>query len=330
MSDVRDVAAVILAAGQGTRMRSSLPKVAHEIAGRALAAHVVKAARDAGVARIVVVVGHGESWVRDALAGEDVTFVRQVEQRGTGHALATAREAFDEAPSATFVLNGDGPLVRPETLRHLLEVHAAGPQPLRGVTLATVTVEDPTGLGRIVRDDAGTFVSITEEADADDATRKVREVNPGLFLVGADAWPRLDRLGDDNAQGEMYLTELPALTLQDGDPVRAVSLADAHETLAANDRAELAQLEKVLQARIRDAWMQSGVTFHAPETTYLHVDVQLAPDVTIEPGVVLRRGTRVASGATIGAHAVLEGCVVEEGARVPPLTHAVGRTFSGS
>lgn len=330
MSARRDVAAVILAAGQGTRMRSSLPKVAHAIAGRSLVGHVVRAARGAGVQHVVVVVGHGEDAVRTALADEDVTFVRQAQQRGTGDALASARPALSGPPAATFVLNGDGPLVRPATLERLLVMHASGARPGRGVTLATVEVDDPTGLGRIVRDADGAFHAIVEEADADAATRIVREINPGLFLIGPDVWPRLDLLGDDNAQGEVYLTDLPAVTLREGDPVRTVLIDDVRETLAANDRVELARLDAVMQARLREAWMRSGVTFQAPETTYLHDDVHLGNDVTIEAGVVLRHGTRVGGGATIGANSVLDGCMVEGGVTVPSLTHAVGRTFNAA
>ncbi len=329
MSDVPAVA-VVLAAGQGTRMRSTRPKVVHEVAGRPMVGHVVRAARGAGVRDVIVVVGAGEPAVRDALAGEDVRFVRQAAPRGTGDALAAATDAVADAVRAgasTFVLNGDGALVRPATLAELAAVHATGATPGAGVTVATATVDDPTGLGRIVRDGDGGVARIVEEADADAATRAVRETNAGTYLLGPDVWPRLAALGADNAQGEVYLTDLAAASVADGAPVRAAPLTDPDDAAAANDRRDLARLEGIAQARLAAAWMAAGVTFLAPATVHLHDDVELAPDVVLEPGVVLQRGTRVGEGAHVGAAAHLRGCTVAPGASVPPHTVATDATF---
>jgi bifunctional UDP-N-acetylglucosamine pyrophosphorylase/glucosamine-1-phosphate N-acetyltransferase len=320
---VSSPAAVVLAAGEGRRMRSRLPKVAHEVAGRAMVAHVVRAARAAGADPVVVVVGHGADAVRNALAGEPVRFAVQEEQRGTGHALACAAPALADHRGAVFVLNGDGPLLRAATLQRMAEAHAAAPAAGRGMTLVTVRADDPTGLGRIVRGAQGELVRIVEEADADAATRAIDEVNAGVYLSDATVWTRLAELSSDNAQGEAYLTDLPAAYLADGAPVRTVAPDDPDDVLAANDREQLARLERVARRRIARRWMRAGATLRSPETTFLDDDVELARDVVIEPFVVLRRGTRVGEAARIGAGSVLDACTVAAGADVPP--HTVAR-----
>jgi bifunctional UDP-N-acetylglucosamine pyrophosphorylase/glucosamine-1-phosphate N-acetyltransferase len=318
---------VVLAAGEGRRMRSRLPKVAHEVAGRPMVAHVVRAARAAGAEPVVVVVGHGADAVRSALEGEAVRFAVQEEQRGTGHALACAAPALAGRPGAAYVLNGDGPLLRAETLRRMAEAHAAPPGEGHGVTLITVRADDPTGLGRIVRGPEGHLARIVEEADADAATRAIREVNAGVYLFDASVWTRLAAVGSDNAQGEAYLTDLPAAYLADGAPVRTVAPDDPDDVLAANDREQLARLERVARGRIARRWMHEGVTLRSPETTVLDDDVELARDVVVEPFVLLRRGTRVGEGARVGAASVLDACTVAAGADVPPHTVARGRAF---
>ena len=320
------LAAVILAAGQGTRMRSALPKVAHPVAGRAMVAHVVRAARAAGADPIVVVVGHGSDTVRAALADDPVRFAVQAEQRGTGHALACARSALHDHDGPILVLNGDGPLLRPATLAAL--VRRAVRDAPNGMALATVAVDDPTGLGRIVRDEAGRLQAIVEEADANDATRALRETNPGIYLVSSDVWSFLERLGDDNAQGEVYVTDLPAAYLANGRPVATEPVEDVEETLAANDRVQLSRLEAIARRRIRERWMRAGVTLQDPATAWIDDDVELAADVTIEPFVVLAAGTRVGAGARIGAFSHLSGCDVAPGASVAPRTQAEGAELS--
>lgn len=326
-------AAVILAAGQGTRMRSSLPKVVHEVAGRPMIVHVARTAREAGADPVVVVVGHGADAVRAALAGVPVRFAEQAQQLGTGHALACAREALADHGGPTFVLNGDGPLLRPATLRTMAAVHGPGSDVAvegAGMTLATVRVDDPHGLGRIVRSAAGELRGIVEEADADDATRRIREVNPGVYLVDERVWDHLARLGTDNAQNETYVTDLPAAYLAGGRPVRSVEMHDPDEALAANDRVQLARLERVARRRIARRWMADGVTMLAPEATFLDDDVVLARDVVLEPFVMLVEGTTVGEGARVGAGAHLASCVVAPGASVAPHVVARGARFEGS
>jgi len=309
-------------------MRSRLPKVAHEVAGRPMVAHVVRAARAAGAEPVVVVVGHGADAVRAALEGAPVRFAVQEEQRGTGHALACAAPALAEHAGPVYVLNGDGPLLRAATLTRMAEAHAAPPAGGRGMTLVTARTEDPTGLGRIVRGSGGDLTRIVEEADADAATRAIREVNAGVYLLDASVWTRLAHLGSDNAQGEAYLTDLPGAYLADGAPVRTVAPDDPDDVLAANDREQLAHLERVARRRIASRWMREGVTLRSPETTVLDDDVELARDVVVEPFVLLRSGTRVGEAARIGAGAVLDACTVAGGAEVPPHTIARDRHFS--
>lgn len=322
MTERATPAAVVLAAGQGTRMRSSLPKVAHQVAGRPMVDHVVRAARQAGADPIVVVVGHGAQSVQDAVRDPAVRFAVQPRQLGTGHALACALPALAGHEGAIFVLNGDGPLLRPETLQalhRLRDREAAG-----GMALATVVADDPTGLGRILRDAQGGLSAIVEEADADAEQRAIREVNPGIYLVSADVASFLERLGRDNAQGESYVTDLPRHYLAAGRDVATLALLDADEARAANDRVQLADLERIARARIAERWMRAGVTLRSPETTWIDDDVELAPDVEIGPCVVLRSGTRVGRGASIGAFAYLADCRVADGASVPAHAHEEG------
>lgn len=307
-------AVVVLAAGMGTRMRSALPKMVHEVAGRPLVEHVVRAAAALEPDRIVLVVGVGAERVREALRERPVEFAVQEEQLGTGHALLAAREALAGHPGPVLVLNGDGPLITPATLREALAVQGAEP----GMTLVTTEVEDPTGLGRVIRGPGGGVERIVEHRDASPAEREVREINPGIYLFDAGVWERAARLSNDNAQGEYYITDLPGLYLEDGLPVRAVRAADPSEVLAANDRAQLAVLERLLRDRIRARWLREGVTMIAPEATWIDDEVELARDVVLEPGVILRGRTRVGEGARLGAYSVLEDAEVAPGERVPP------------
>ncbi|MEX2502340.1 MAG: sugar phosphate nucleotidyltransferase [Trueperaceae bacterium] len=327
MSDAAP-AAVVLAAGLGKRMRSRLPKVVHEVAGRPMVAHVVRAARAAAVERLVVVVGHGAEAVRTALThdlpGVPIRFAHQATPLGTGHALACARDALSDHGGSVFVLNGDGPLLRAPTLTALAQRHAGGEAAGRGATLLTTVANEPTGLGRIVRDGDGRFARIVEEKDANEADRAIVETNPGVYLFDASVWERAAALRADNAQGELYVTDLPASYLRDGLPVRTVASDDPDETLAANDRIQLATLERVMRLRIARAHMADGVTMLAPEATFVDDDVRIGRDAVIEPFVMLKRGTIVGEGARVGVGAVLSDCEVAPGAQVPPHTVADG------
>lgn len=317
-------AAVILAAGEGTRMRSALPKVLHEVAGRPMVGHVVRAARAGGCARIVVVIGHGADAVREALSAEEgVEFAVQDRQLGTGHALRSAEGALAGHDGPVFALNGDGPMITGASLRAMTERQGGG----SGMTMMTLRVADPTGLGRVVRDADANIRAIVEEKDADAEQRAIDEIVPGVFLFDASVWERLGRLGSDNVQGEVYITDLPAVYLADGLPVRGFEAADVREGLAANDRVQLAGLERAFRDRIRTGLMREGVTLISPETAFVDDDVEVDRDVVLEPFVVLKDGTVVGAGARLGAGCYLVRCRVEPGARVPPHTVAHDRTL---
>lgn len=315
-------------------MRSDLPKVVHTVVGRPMVEHVVRTAGEAGAERIVVVVGYGADVVREALAAYDVTYVEQSVQRGTGHAVACARDALQGQASAVAVLYGDGPALRPSTLRDLA-AHVAGPPASSqrgvdrpGMALATVTRDDAGGFGRIVRSVSGDVERIVEQADATPEEAEIREVNPGIYVFDEALWTHLDGVDSGNAQGEIYLTDVVAQYRRSGSRVLAVPIEDASEAMAANDRAQLAELEALLQRRILAAWMERGVTFVRPTSTVVHDDVRLAADVVVGPFTVLAERTVVGARATIGSHVALHACTVAEGATVASGTVARSEHFA--
>ncbi len=257
-------AAVILAAGKGTRMNSDLPKVVHPVAGRPMVWWVVRACREAGIGRIVVVIGHRGELVRKALcdgeieadAGDDdeggqvIRFVEQAEQLGTGHAAMMARPELEDDPGRdVFVLAGDGPLIRPQTLRSILATQHEG-EPA-AATLATAMLDDPSGYGRVIRDGAGQFLRIVEQKDATDAERDVCEVNPSYYCFRCgDLLECLARLSNDNSQGEYYLTDVPALLKANGQRVRVVDAVPPADVLSINTPEQLAEVDRLLRARL--------------------------------------------------------------------------------
>lgn len=322
-------AVVVMAAGMGTRMRSDLPKVLHEAAGRPLLAHVLEAARALSPDPLLVVVGSGADAVETRFRDAGVGFVRQAQQRGTGDAVASCADALRGHPGPVVVLTGDCPLVTGETLQRMLSAHqdAGGV----GMTLLSYEVDDPTGLGRVVRGRDGFVRAIVEHRDADQATLALHEVNPGLYAFDTQIWELLPTLSVENAAAEVYLTDLVVAYLQRGLPVRAVRGQDETRLLiGVNDRVQLAAADRLLRDRLRRRWMVAGVTMVQPESVFLDADVALAKDVTLEPGVVLAAGTRVGQGARVGAYAHLRACEVEGGAIVPPHTVADGRHFAAA
>jgi bifunctional UDP-N-acetylglucosamine pyrophosphorylase / glucosamine-1-phosphate N-acetyltransferase len=317
---------LVLAAGQGTRMRSALPKVLHEAAGRPLLEHVLRATRTLEPRRLVVVVGHGAERVRQRFEGQGVAFVEQAEQRGTGHALLCARPALEGSARGLLVLYGDQPLVRPETLEGLVdEQRRRG-----GAVMLTYEVADPFGLGRVIRAPDGSVLRVVEEKDASTQERSIREVYPGAIVFDEAVFELADHLRDDNAAGEYYLTDMVELYRRSGRGLHAHRGWDEmRELVGVNTRSELARAEALLRARIRARWLEAGVTMHAPESTFIDDGVELAPDVILERGVLLRGTTRVGADARVGAYAVLEDCAVAPAATVPPHTVARGRAFDG-
>ncbi len=314
-------AAVILAAGKGTRMRSDLAKVLHPLLGRPLLWYPLEACRRAGVERLVVVVGHQAEAVRRAAGAPDVAFALQAEQNGTGHAVLCARPALADYRGTALILCGDVPLIRPETLRRLVEAHrSAGAL----VTVLTMELPDPAGYGRIVRDGDGHLVRIVEEADASDEERAICEVNSGTYAVELPwLWGALERLRPDNRQAEIYLTDAVEAAVGE-ERALALQVADAEEVLGVNSRVHLAQAAAVLRERVNRAWMEAGVTLEDPASTWIEPGVELEPDVTIGPGVRLAGHTRVASGSRIDTGCVLTDTVVGPGCHLKPYCVADG------
>lgn len=295
----RPLHAVILAAGQGTRMRSRLVKVLHPLAGRPMIRHVIRAVRGVGAERIVCVVGYQRERVQEAL--DDVAgigFAVQEEQLGTGHALECAAARLESFGGDVLVCCGDTPLLSDATLRRLVDTHRAHDAP---ATVLAASLDDPTGYGRVVTRPDETVERIVEERDADPATRRIDLVNTGVFCF---AWPvvgpHLARLSSDNEQGERYLTDVMARLDRAGTPGVAVRMDDPVEMSGVNDRVQLAEAEKVLRNRIRDRLMRSGVTMIDPDSTWIDSDVEIGPDTVIYPGVLIEGASSVGREVVIG------------------------------
>jgi len=298
-------------------MRSSRAKVLHEIGGRSLIAHALLAVRGVGVATTVTVVGHEREQVSAAIAdlGIEVVEAVQHDQRGTGHAVQIALDALAEQPEGTVLVTyGDVPLLTSETLSAFLDDHHRSEDIL---TILSAELDDPAGYGRIVRNGNARVVAIREDADADEAERAIREVNSGVLAVDAtflrDA---VNRLATDNAQGELYLTDIVGLAVGDGLPVGAHVLEDIWQTEGVNDRAQLARLGRELNRRLTASWMREGVTIVDPATTWIDSAVTLAADVTILPGTQLLGATTVEAGASIGPDTTLRNVEVGPNATI--------------
>ncbi len=329
MTPHRPAAVVVLAAGEGTRMRSATPKVLHRIGGRSLLGHAMTAARALDPDQLVVVVRHERDQVAAHVLEVDpaALVADQDEIKGTGRAVGCGLAVLgDQPPAGTVVVTyGDVPLLAPETLHALVGAHeAAG----AAVTVLTADVADPTGYGRVLRDAAGDVVGIVEHKDASPEQRAVREINSGIYAFdGAVLADALGRIGTDNAQGELYLTDVLGVARADGRRVVAVRTDDVWQVEGVNDRVQLAQLGAELNRRVLTAWMRAGVTVVDPATTWVDVTAELAPDVTLLPGTQLHGRTRVAGGATVGPDTTLLDCEVGPGADVVR-THGTGATIA--
>ncbi len=315
MPSPRSRVAVILAAGKGTRMRSALPKVLHRAAGRPLLQWVVDAARAAGCQRILVVVGHGAERVREeigAYGDQDLGWVLQAEQRGTGHALAQA-EAEIPGEATVLVLSGDVPLVQTSTLDRLAEAADEG-----WGAMTVAELPDPGMLGRVIVED-GAFRGIVEYKDASPEQRAIRLINAGIYALPApEIFGYLRNLKTDNAQGELYLTDAVTQAGREGHPVRLVHLPDPDEALGVNDRTELARVHRLLIGRHLVALMKAGVTILEPERTVIEPGVRVGEDTVIHPGASLLGDTAVGRDCTIHQGAWLRDTVVGDGTTVEP------------
>jgi bifunctional UDP-N-acetylglucosamine pyrophosphorylase/glucosamine-1-phosphate N-acetyltransferase len=311
---------VILAAGQGKRMHSDLPKVLHPLAGKALLGHVLDTARAIGATEICVVYGHGGEQVRAALDAPDLTWARQEPQLGTGHAVLQALPhlavAVSPAPTFTLVLYGDVPLTRASTLQRLIA--AAGKDKL---ALLTANVDNPKGYGRIVRV-KGEVKRIVEEKDADDAERAIREINTGILVAPTAALARwLPGLGNRNAQGEYYLTDIVALAVAEGMPVVTAHPDAAWETEGVNSKVQLAALERVHQSNIAAALLDAGVTLADPARIDVRGELLCGREVAIDVNCVFEGRVELGDGVSIAANCVLKNCRIGSGAKIAPFCH---------
>ena len=305
---------LILAAGLGTRMKSNTAKVLHKLGGKPLIAHVCRAAASLDPRRIYVVVGHQAEEVKKAVLAEinseKVEFALQSEQLGTGHAVNSARSLLENEDSTLLVLSGDVPMIRAQTLATLVQQHRSHRGRGAACTLLTVKVEDPTGYGRIIRNDLG-FEKIVEQKDASEEERRIKETNAGIYCFNTRLlFDALAKVRNDNKQGEYYLTDVPRILLEAGESVSLYLHHDSREVSGINNREELAEIEKVLRRRVNSRLMRDyGVTIIDPKHTYISEDAQIGRDTVIYPNVTIEGKT------TIG-----DGCEIRPGTR---LTNAV-------
>jgi bifunctional UDP-N-acetylglucosamine pyrophosphorylase/glucosamine-1-phosphate N-acetyltransferase len=330
---MRPLSAVVLAAGEGTRMRSSRPKPLHRLCGRPMVLHVLDALAELEVDRAVMVVGHAAERVSKALSehappGLRLEFVEQTVQAGTGDAVSVAMTAFagdddaatNEDEADLIVLPGDTPLLRPPTLAALVRRHRSEGS---AATVLTARLPDPTGYGRVVRGRNGNVARVVEQKDASDEERVIDEVNVGIYVFRRGLLaPTLRRLTPANAQGEYYLTDTLEVLAKAGYKVGSMVMDDPIEGAGVNDRAQLAAAEAELRDRINERWMRRGVTMIDPERTYIDTTVELAADVSLYPGTILQGRTTVGAGAEVGPDTRLIDCQVGAGAIVE---HVVGR-----
>ncbi|AJY07961.1 bifunctional UDP-N-acetylglucosamine diphosphorylase/glucosamine-1-phosphate N-acetyltransferase GlmU [Burkholderia vietnamiensis] len=310
---------VILAAGTGKRMRSALPKVLHPLAGRPLLSHVIATARTLQPSRLVVVVGHGAEQVQAAVAAPDVQFAVQAEQLGTGHAVRQALPLLDPA-QPTLVLYGDVPLTRATTLKRLVDAAHDG-----RYGILTVTLDEPTGYGRIVRDAAGFVTRIVEQKDASPEQLKIAEINTGIIVTPTaqlSMW--LGALKNENAQGEYYLTDVVELAIEAGFEIVTTQPDDDWETLGVNSKAQLAELERIHQRNVADALLVEGVTLADPARVDVRGTLRCGRDVSIDVNCVFEGDVTLADDVTVGPNCVIRNASIGAGTRIDAFTHIDG------
>ncbi len=328
------MAAVILAAGQGTRMKSSLPKVLHPIAGKPMVQYSIDAVRALGCGQTVLVVGHGGEQVRQAL-GKQVTFVEQAEPRGTGHAVLQARETLQGKADTVLVLYADMPLLQSDTLKRLIELQAKS---RATIAMLTVYSAESMGFGRILRDQAGRVQGIVEEADATPEQRAIQELNCGVYCFQANwLWEHLSLLQPNGKKREYYLTDLIGIAVGENCKIDTIGLHDVSQVIGINTRAHLAHAQAIMRERINTALMEAGVTIDDPATTYIEADVEVGPETVIEPNTHLKGKTRIGARCRIGPNSMIhdsqvgddceivasavEGSILEYNVHVGPFAH---------
>lgn len=331
-----ELGVILLAAGQGTRMKSDLPKVLHPLGGKALFLHALQTALGLDPEIVTIVVGHGAARVKDACSWNGVRWITQERQLGTGHAVLCARDAFADFAGEVLILSGDVPLTRAQTLRSMLEHHR---RRRAALTLLAAQLAEPKGYGRILRDRTGAITGVVEEKDATPAQRACREVNAGIYIASAPfLFSALGRVKNSNQQGEYYLPDIVGIGLAQGETIEAVPVEDPREMMGINSREELAAMEKNLRQSINKKWMLAGVTLKDPDTTYIEEGVTIGKDTVIGPNTQLCGKTAIGARCRIDGSAfltdavlgddvhlrfsvVMTDCRVEHGAIIGPFAH---------
>jgi len=307
-------ACIILAAGEGTRLKSKYPKALQALCGKPLVLHTIDAARAAGADPIVVVIGAGAEQMRIVLADTDVRIVHQAERKGTGHAVMCAQAALEGHQGDVLVTCADIPLVRPQTLRELAAEHS---QSGAAATVLTTIYPDPTGYGRVVRDEDGRVQQIVEHDDADEQVRQIKEINTSIYCFDAvTLFGALPRLSANNAQDEYYLTDVIPELLDEGHTVAAVTAPDWQEVMGINTRAQHAEAERIARSRVRQRLMDDGVMLMDPGSTFIDCEVQIGPDTVIWPGAVILGQTQVGSDCVIQSNVRIENCQIADRVQV--------------
>ncbi|WAA09485.1 bifunctional UDP-N-acetylglucosamine diphosphorylase/glucosamine-1-phosphate N-acetyltransferase GlmU [Fervidibacillus albus] len=288
---------IVLAAGQGTRMKSKLYKVLHPVCGKPMVQHVIENVQGIEVKKLITVVGHGAEKVQEVLAGKS-QFVLQEEQLGTAHAVMQAKQLLKDQDGTTLVICGDTPLIKKETLEAMVDQHEMNGS---HVTVLTAKADDPTGYGRIIRNEKGHVERIVEHKDATEEEKKVTEINAGTYCFdNRSLFSALDKVTNDNAQGEYYLPDVLEIIKKEGKTVSAYMTDDFSETLGVNDRVALSRAEKVMRKRINESHMKNGVTIIDPDQTYIDADVEIGSDTVIYPGTMIKGRTMIQSDCVIG------------------------------
>ena len=332
----QDIVAVILAAGKGTRMKSNKSKLVHKIYGKELVRRVVETAKKAEIDEVVAVVGYKREQVQLVL-GDSVKYAYQEEMLGTGHAVLQAEKYLKDKKGKVVVLSGDVPIIRAETIRNLVQKSIDNKE---YATLVTAIYNNPTGYGRIIRDVGGSVQEIVEEKDASEEQRKIQEINAGIYCFDIqELLKALKELKPDNAQGELYLTDVVKIMNKKGLKTGAVTIKDNTEILGVNDRMQLEILTKVLKMRINQEHMKNGVTIEDIDNTYIYDDVKIGVDTVIHPNTTIkgdviigedceigpnsyiREGCRLANNVKIGSFVEIKKAVIGEGAKVPHLSY---------
>lgn len=320
--------AIILAAGVSSRMNTQMAKVLHEVCGRPMLAYVLDACRKAGVSKIYVVVGFSAEQVQERFGGcDDIVWVRQAEQLGTAHAVMCCKEHLKDFQGQTLVLCGDGPLIRVETLKTLIQKHKIG-QP--AVTLATAVLDNPAGYGRIVRDTYGNIQGIVEDSDCTKEQLAIKEVNPSYYLFNNKIlFEALEKVKPDNVKKEYYLTDALSLIIETGHTVFAITAVRPEEAMGVNSRRELSTASKIMQHRIQQQLMENGVTIVDPDNTWIDARAEIGQDTVIEPFTYIHGEVKIGKDCRIGPFAYLRsGTVLENDVVLGVFTEVKNSTLS--